>query len=568
MMGRIFVTQAVFVAFFVFTTHIAFASGTNTVMQGNPVKISWSVTGGGNCTPGTDYPVAADGINETWTKNSLAGSGGPLTLGNATQPSTASKPYYTFWCNATPNCSPASSCDSAKLVVTLTSASCTTPWGTNVANGGSVTAYQSSSVNAPGVCTSETRTCSNGTLSGSYTNQSCTVLTPDLTAGNTAAAVSNVPGQSESFSASVSNVGNGTASNFPNIFQIDNSDMSATVATVDAGTIASLAAGASTGISGSYAFASPGTYNVRACANLNTSWGGSITESNSGNNCGAWQTVTVSYPPLSVSCTGSPGSAYVGQTVTWTGTISGGSGASSYSWSGTDGLSSTNYSLTIQKTYDSAGTKAATLSVTDTATGQTVSATCTSGGTSGGTSSGVSVRACTTLLTASATKIEQGQTVTLTWSVPDGSVCATSCSINGINTGSISSPIPITVTPTPNNNNYVLTCSGGAYTPPLSISVPIDVTAPKATISANPSQVASGSPTTVSWSSSPDVNSCTITKSPASSGWPKYDMNSPAAGIPDAVTAQTTYTIDCTNAYLVHATSSVIVNIPPQYKNF
>jgi hypothetical protein len=55
-----------------------------------------------------------------------------------------------------------------------TTASCTFN-GQTVADGSSVTAYRDSS-NAT-QCVSETRTCSNGTLSGSYTNASCTVST-------------------------------------------------------------------------------------------------------------------------------------------------------------------------------------------------------------------------------------------------------------------------------------------------------------------------------------------------------------------------------------------------------
>ena len=44
---------------------------------------------------------------------------------------------------------------------------------TTVSHGASVTAYQSSSVSAGQQCASETRTCNNGTLSGSYTFASC-----------------------------------------------------------------------------------------------------------------------------------------------------------------------------------------------------------------------------------------------------------------------------------------------------------------------------------------------------------------------------------------------------------
>ena len=53
--------------------------------------------------------------------------------------------------------------------------SCATPWGTTVANGNSVTAHITSSVAYGSACTSETRTCTNGQLSGSYTYSTCNV---------------------------------------------------------------------------------------------------------------------------------------------------------------------------------------------------------------------------------------------------------------------------------------------------------------------------------------------------------------------------------------------------------
>ncbi|MDX2094838.1 MAG: type II secretion system protein [Alphaproteobacteria bacterium] len=52
-------------------------------------------------------------------------------------------------------------------------ASCTLPWGGTLASGSSVTAYLTSSVACGSSCTSQTRSCTNGTLSGSYTNQNC-----------------------------------------------------------------------------------------------------------------------------------------------------------------------------------------------------------------------------------------------------------------------------------------------------------------------------------------------------------------------------------------------------------
>lgn len=50
--------------------------------------------------------------------------------------------------------------------------SCTLPWGGTLANGASTTAYQTST-SSNCASAAETRTCSNGTLSGSYTYQTC-----------------------------------------------------------------------------------------------------------------------------------------------------------------------------------------------------------------------------------------------------------------------------------------------------------------------------------------------------------------------------------------------------------
>jgi len=69
--------------------------------------------------------------------------------------------------------------DSLTVCVGCSGAStdCTTPWSATVLDTNSVAAYLTSSVISPATCTSETRTCSSGTLSGSYTNASCSVIT-------------------------------------------------------------------------------------------------------------------------------------------------------------------------------------------------------------------------------------------------------------------------------------------------------------------------------------------------------------------------------------------------------
>jgi hypothetical protein len=62
------------------------------------------------------------------------------------------------------------SCSATK---TSTPTTCNLPWGGTLADGGTATAYQSSSVACGSACSSETRTCNSGTLSKSYTYASC-----------------------------------------------------------------------------------------------------------------------------------------------------------------------------------------------------------------------------------------------------------------------------------------------------------------------------------------------------------------------------------------------------------
>jgi|GEM_PF-3201281 len=79
-------------------------------------------------------------------------------------------------------------------------------------------------------------------------------------------------------------------------------------------------------------------------------------------------------PPVSVSCSPSSSSVNTGQTIIWQANVTGGNGAGSYtySWSGTDGLTSTLSS--VGKSYSTAGTKYATVAVTS--GGQSQTANC------------------------------------------------------------------------------------------------------------------------------------------------------------------------------------------------
>lgn len=81
-------------------------------------------------------------------------------------------------------------------------------------------------------------------------------------------------------------------------------------------------------------------------------------------------TVTVTTPPppppsdtpLVISCSATPGVAEIGANVTWSSSATGGTGAYTYSWSGTDGLTGTDANLS--KNYGTTGTKNGTVTVT------------------------------------------------------------------------------------------------------------------------------------------------------------------------------------------------------------
>ncbi|MEO6536862.1 MAG: hypothetical protein ABIT47_04155, partial [Candidatus Paceibacterota bacterium] len=70
-----------------------------------------------------------------------------------------------------------------------------------------------------------------------------------------------------------------------------------------------------------YTFSTPGTYYYRLCADLNSSWVGSVTESNEGNNCGAWSSITVAaVVPPTPTCSLSANPPGVPSTLTWSST--------------------------------------------------------------------------------------------------------------------------------------------------------------------------------------------------------------------------------------------------------
>ncbi|MDP2651687.1 MAG: CARDB domain-containing protein, partial [bacterium] len=140
----------------IFTVQLAptatLTASPTSVASGGRSTLTWSSTGATSCTAGGPWS----------TSGNLSGSG----LTNALTSDTT----FTLQCSG-----PGGSSQLRSVTVAVSSSSCSLPWGGSINDGSSVTAYQTSSVTPPATCSSvsQTRTCNNGTLSGSYTNQSC-----------------------------------------------------------------------------------------------------------------------------------------------------------------------------------------------------------------------------------------------------------------------------------------------------------------------------------------------------------------------------------------------------------
>ncbi|MDR3546789.1 MAG: hypothetical protein P4M11_00700 [Candidatus Pacebacteria bacterium] len=403
---------------------------------------------------------------------------------------------------------------------------------------GTVTPVNRGNTNvSPSSTTTYTLTCTGS--GGSATDTATVSITgADLTAGSISPTTASV-GVATTLSSTVSNTGTVASASFPNIFEINDSST-----VVQTSNTAALSAGNSSPISASYTFPSAGTYQVRACANTNSSWTNVATESNYGNNCGAWQTVTVY--ALTASCSVSPTTAYVNQSVTWTATASNGSGGYSYVWGG----SVSGTSATEQTTYASAGSYSGQVQVTS--NGQTVTAICSPGG----TSNPVTIQSCTPTLTANPSTISTGQTSTLTWSEP--SACATSCVFSDGHSAGLSGNYTVTP-PTPSSGNtdtYAVTCGAPANTAQTTITV----NSPSATIVAAPNRVPVGGSTTVTWSST-NTNTCSVTRN--GQAWALGTGTSGTAT--DTISTQTVYALTCDTT---SAATTAVVNVVPSFQEF
>lgn len=164
---------------------------------------------------------------------------------------------------------------------------------------------------------------------GGYAVSTCEPVPdrPDLTAGATSPTTATA-GAAATFSSTVSN-STRNAGATQTRFQWATSAAGAGATTIADVATPAINAGASAVVSTAHTFASPGTYYMRACADIASA----VDESNEDNNCSAWTAVTVSAAPAGADLTAgaiTPTTAALGQSKALSGTISniGGAAAS------------------------------------------------------------------------------------------------------------------------------------------------------------------------------------------------------------------------------------------------
>jgi hypothetical protein len=371
--------------------------------------------------------------------------------------------------------------------------------------------------------------------------------------------VSGTLGQPITVTSTIHNSGTGpTTAGFPDLF-VTNLNAQATAWNTLGNTWQGvLANGAS--IQESYTFpantfTAPGSYLWDACANRTTSWATVVPDSDYQTNCGPGGTITVNPPApptIGGTCSASPTSGYAGQNVTWSAYATGGSGVYTYQWGGN--VSGT--SQTESQTYPSAGTYTGQVTVSSGGSNATIMCT---------PLSGVVIQSCNPTFTASPSTVDQGQSSTLTWSVP--SSCSSSCTGSGFSTGGATSGTA-TVYPSAPSSSYALMC---VSQPNKNVTIP--VTVPSLSITANPTMASVGGATTLTWSAS-DVDSCSVTDSAggteqasaSSDGSRNFTTGSPDHNI-ILTKSPETYTFACVS-HGSTVSKSVTVNGNVKFKEF
>ncbi len=274
----------------------------------------------------------------------------------------------------------------------------------------------------------------------------------NLTAGSITPGVAT-KGTAVSLVSVITNAGNtSTGTTFTDHFQMANDSSGTGATSIGTYTNPIRAAGTSGNATRSYTFASAGTFYVRACADQNAAFVGTITETNEGDNCGAWTPIVVSTASASLSCTVSPGAIASGGSATWSASPS---NLGTYTWTPSEGGAAGGTGATLARTYTGSNL---TFGMTVTAGGNTANCPNLSVGAS---PDGPAVP----VITTSPPRVVPGDTVVITVSATsvDGS-----CRVLGPglswdltpNASGVITSVSTTTQPINNQSTYTMTCDG------------------------------------------------------------------------------------------------------------
>lgn len=311
---------------------------------------------------------------------------------------------------------------------------------------------------------------------------------------------------------------------------------------------------------GTYTWDNPpaGRHQIRVCADYNNQ----IPESNEDNNCGPVLTFQVDNPNngggLSASCTGAPLTPNIGQEVTWTASVQGNVGQTTYTWTGTDGLSGTGNP--IKKRYTAQGPKTARLTVE--AENATKLVDCSTTVSVGGGGNG---NPPTVTFEADPDEVLPGGSTTLIWSSQN----ASSCTGTGFSTGSNPGETRngrVVVQNIEETSTYQIRCVQGQRQAVANETV--RVLSPNLSITADgidgSTRVPKNKVVTIEWSAE-DIDSCNVTG-------PGINLQNLTD---DPLSGSQSVTIDQRSAYTLECfaagrrfSDSVIVNIPPDFEEF
>lgn len=314
--------------------------------------------------------------------------------------------------------------------------------------------------------------------------------------------------------------------------------------------------GANGSTTGTYTWDNPpsGRHQIRVCADHNNL----IPESNEDNNCGPVLTFQVDNPGngggLSASCTGAPLTPNIGQEVTWTASVQGNVGQTTYTWTGTDGLSGTGNPIT--KRYTSEGPKTARLTVEAENATKLVdcSTTVSVGGGGGGNTPTVTFE-------ADPNEVLPGGSTTLVWSAQN----ASSCTGTGFSTGGRTSG-QVVVQNIEETSTYQIRCVQGQRQAVANETV--RVLAPNLSITADgiddSTRVPKNKVVAIEWSAE-DIDSCNVT----GPGINLQNLTDDPLSDSQSVTIdqRSVYTLECFAAGR-RFTDAVVVNIPPDFEEF